>query len=337
MSYNEPLLSVILPVYNAEKYLKQSIESILKQTYKNFEFIIINDGSNDNSMRIINKYANEDNRIRIIDRDNRGLVYSLNEGISISKGKYIARMDADDISMPERFEKQLHFFNQNNDYGVVSSFINVFGHGYSENENMEYEFMHNKENIELIDILCCKHYICHPTVMIKKYIFDKYGGYREDYRYSEDLELWSRLLRNGIKFKNLPDKLLKYRRDKGSKTYSQKDLVGLDIIRFRIESIVEINKMNSKKVRYLIWGAGGAGKLCKQQLDLNLTQGKCVGYVDSYKSGYYEGIKIYRENQIKELDYDYVFIATTPGKHFATIYLNNIGKRIINDYINLID
>ncbi|HIP11775.1 MAG TPA: glycosyltransferase family 2 protein, partial [Arcobacter sp.] len=102
-----PMVSVLLSVYNGEKYLDEAIESILNQTYQDFEFIIINDGSTDKSLEIIEKYKKEDNRIVVISRENKGLIYSLNEGISQAKGKYIARMDADDISLATRFEEQV--------------------------------------------------------------------------------------------------------------------------------------------------------------------------------------------------------------------------------------
>ena len=106
---NTPMISVVMPVYNAEKYLDEAIKSILVQTCKDFEFIIINDGSNDKSLEIIEKYNIQDERIVLINRENRGLIASLNEGIEKTKGRYIARMDADDISLPDRFEKQIEF------------------------------------------------------------------------------------------------------------------------------------------------------------------------------------------------------------------------------------
>lgn len=96
---NNPTISVVISVYNGEKYLSEAIESVLNQTYKDFEFIIINDGSTDNSLEIIKKYQNQDERIVLISRENKGLVSSLNEGIEKAKGKYIARMDADDICL----------------------------------------------------------------------------------------------------------------------------------------------------------------------------------------------------------------------------------------------
>ena len=111
-----PLVSILMPVYNSEKYLREAIKSILNQTFTNFELIIINDGSTDNSLKIIKSF--KDNRIKIIkNKGNLGLIKTLNKGIDLAQGKYIARMDADDIAMPKRLEKQIAFFNENPDYG----------------------------------------------------------------------------------------------------------------------------------------------------------------------------------------------------------------------------
>jgi glycosyltransferase involved in cell wall biosynthesis len=105
-----PLVSVLMPAYNTEKYIHQAIKSILNQTYKNIEFIIFNDGSIDNTLSIIESYAAIDNRIVVVSsKTNKGYVYHLNHGISIANGKYIARMDSDDISLPKRIENQVLF------------------------------------------------------------------------------------------------------------------------------------------------------------------------------------------------------------------------------------
>ena len=115
MSENTPIISVVMPVYNNEKYLDDSIRSILNQTYNNFEFIIINDGSTDGSFTIINSYLRKDDRIILINKENTGISQSLNEGIKISKGKYIARMDGDDISAPNRLFEQLNLMDHNSE------------------------------------------------------------------------------------------------------------------------------------------------------------------------------------------------------------------------------
>ena len=116
---NSPQVSVIMPVYNAERFLRLAIDSILGQTFSNFEFIIINDGSTDGSLKIIKSY--KDSRIHLISRPNKGLAPSLNEGLTRAKGQYIARMDADDISLPKRLAQQVDFLDQNPTVGLVGS------------------------------------------------------------------------------------------------------------------------------------------------------------------------------------------------------------------------
>ena len=120
MKKKSPLISVLMPVYNSEKYVAEAIESILCQTYKDFEFIIINDASTDSSLKIIAKYAKQDKRIKLINnKKNVKISASLNKGLSIAKGKYIARMDSDDISLPSRFELQTKFLADNPAVGIV--------------------------------------------------------------------------------------------------------------------------------------------------------------------------------------------------------------------------
>ncbi len=123
-----PIISVVMSVYNGDKYLREEIESILNQTFKDFEFIIVNDGSTDKSLEIIKSY--NDPRIVIIDQENTGLAKALNNGINIAKGRYIARMDQDDISNPERFEKQIEFLENLSEYVAIGSWSNhISEHG----------------------------------------------------------------------------------------------------------------------------------------------------------------------------------------------------------------
>jgi glycosyltransferase involved in cell wall biosynthesis len=119
MRKQEPLISVVMPVYNAAQYLREAIDSILNQTFRDFEFIIINDGSTDRSLEIIQSY--NDDRIRLINQKNTGLAKALNNGIAIAKSDFIARMDADDISIPERLTSQFSFLESNVDVVAVGS------------------------------------------------------------------------------------------------------------------------------------------------------------------------------------------------------------------------
>ena len=140
-----PLISVVMSVFNTEMYLNKSIESILKQSYKNFEFIIIDDGSTDSSLSIILNYMKKDKRMVLISRENKGLPYSLNEGIDKSIGKYIARMDADDISLSTRLAEQIEFMEKNNEIGIVGTWIEIFGNNIS-NKISKHPKYHNELN-----------------------------------------------------------------------------------------------------------------------------------------------------------------------------------------------
>ena len=202
------LISVILPVYNGAQYLSNAIESILNQTLDNFEFIIINDGSIDNSIEIIEHYANIDSRIIIIDRENKGLIYTLNEGIEKSMGEYIARMDQDDISMENRLELQYAYMSDNG--------LDICGGGYIEIDADSKEICHRKvfqKDYEILLAMATSVPFAHPSVMIKKEFLNlnklTYGI--NGYRNAEDLDLWARIHKCGEKFGNVNNVILKYR------------------------------------------------------------------------------------------------------------------------------
>ena len=180
---DQKLISVIMSVYNGEKYLVQAIDSILNQTYQNFEFIIIDDCSTDNSSHILQEYAQKDSRIKIIKKEKnigiKGFIKNLNLGISLAKGKYIARMDADDISLPERFQKQVDFLENNDDY----IFSNTDCDFYYQNEDVFLKCA-NKENRKLTsdkkhqfseeEILDDKYIIRTASVVFRRSILDEY-------------------------------------------------------------------------------------------------------------------------------------------------------------------
>lgn len=191
-----------MSVYNTkEEYLRQSIESILNQTFTNFEFIIINDGSTDRHIEdVIKSY--DDGRIKYFCQSNKGLPAALNNGLDKAGGKYIARMDSDDISHTDRLEKQYAFMESNPDVGVCGTLFKIFGQKSGVS-------LH-PENVTLLTLLkgC---YIGHPTVMMRKDILDQYNiRYDINFKSAQDYELWSRMVRV-TKIKNIMDVLLDYR------------------------------------------------------------------------------------------------------------------------------
>ncbi|MBA4241553.1 MAG: hypothetical protein C0448_12570 [Sphingobacteriaceae bacterium] len=200
-----PLISVLMPVYNGQQYLAEAIESILNQTYKHFELLLLDDGSSDNSEQIIKGF--KDARIVYVKNEtNKGLIFTLNRGIGLTKGTYIARMDADDVSVASRFEKQILEFEKDEKLVVCGSFIKTFGNGAEE--YISHIPVTNAQIMSSIFFACP---FAHPSVMIKKEsLLQLNEFYREDYKHSEDYDLWSRLVFVGNS-KNIPEFLLNYR------------------------------------------------------------------------------------------------------------------------------
>lgn len=199
-----PQVSVILPVYNGEKYLGEAIDSLLKQTYTDFELLIICEPSPDNSLSIAQSYT--DKRCCIIQNRKRlGLVGSLNKGIRLAKGKYIARMDCDDICVPERLEKQVNFLNKYKRVGICGTGIKRFGVGG------ECYWKPPLLHEEIKATLLFESALAHPTVMFRKDIFEKGEDvYSPSYKEAEDYELWVRFI-DKTEIVNIDEYLVKYR------------------------------------------------------------------------------------------------------------------------------
>jgi glycosyltransferase involved in cell wall biosynthesis len=205
-------ITVLMPVYNGEKYLREAIDSILNQTFTDFEFLIVDDGSTDNSVEIINSYQNS--RINLVKNDkNEGLVYTLNRGLSLAKGEYIARMDCDDISLPERLKKQIDFLDSNSEIAVVGTWIKVI----NEKEEPQTTWQYPLKPLEIQWNLYFYCPLAHPSVMFRKRIILSNGSYSPEMTHAEDYELWWRLSKKYL-LANLPDILLIYRQHQSSIT-----------------------------------------------------------------------------------------------------------------------
>lgn len=197
---NSPLVTVLLPVFNGAIYLDQAIQSILTQTYSNFEFIIINDGSTDKTKNVLHHYS--DTRIKVItNQTNQGIVTSLNQGIKAATGKYIARMDADDLSDSKRLTKQVEFLENNRDYVLVGSFTQVI----DEDGTALYTIEQPSRNAAIKRNLQNNSCIAHGSVMMRKKVVDKIEGYSLDKKvlHAEDYDLFIRMAGLG-KIANIP-------------------------------------------------------------------------------------------------------------------------------------
>jgi len=209
---NSQLISVVMSVYNDEKFLAEAIESILRQSYRNFEFIIVNDGSTDGSASIISKFQKIDKRIVFIDRkENKGLPYSLNESIFLAKGGYVARMDSDDIAVEDRFERQINFLERRSDVDILGgqeALIDSEGL-FLKSSKKPLLFNHIKKSAEFV----CP--VNHPTYMVRRNVYLMLGCYRTSFVYAQDYDFILRAIDYGFVIENMPDKLLYYRSFKG--------------------------------------------------------------------------------------------------------------------------
>lgn len=202
---NSPKISVILPVYNCEKFLRQSIESVLTQTFTDFELIIINDGSTDGSESIIQSF--KDGRIVYVKNEtNLKLIACLNKGIDISRGEYIARMDADDISHKDRFASQFKYLERHKNIGICSTWARII-----DNDGKVTGRIKNPTSPDIIG--CSLLFTCpllHPSVMGRSNNFKQFK-YNPEALHIEDMDLWSRMSINGVQMANISEYLIDYR------------------------------------------------------------------------------------------------------------------------------
>ena len=275
MDKREPLVSIVMPIYNSETYLDEAILSIIHQTYQNWELLVINEfGSNEEGKRIINRYAAIDSRIRLIQNSKRlGIAESLNEGLRQAKGEYIARMDGDDISLPKRIEKQVGFMEENKNILLCGVQVEVFG---SEKWDWKLETYSAQIRTDALFYSPC----VHPTILFRRDIIDKYNVfYNKEYKASEDYDFFTRVLEFGD-IANLKEVLFKYRLYSTNATYVNNNIgfkiysdvmerqfhkLGLDFSRQEVDLL---------SVHYSLKGLEGVEVLEKMvTLDLLLKKG----------------------------------------------------------------
>lgn len=242
----EPKISVIMSVHNGLPYLKQAVESILHQTYRNFEFIIVEDKSTDNTLKYLKGI--EDKRVKLIENKKKlGLASSLNKALKLARGAYIARMDADDISMPQRFTTQLNYMLENTTIDICGTWVDTI----NEKGTIKSDKKYPTEDRLIKKALARYQPIVHPTFMVKRTFFTKLGGYRKDYDYAEDYDLLVRAM-EGYKMANIPAKLLRLRLSENRR--SRKDMKKMDIIDLKIK--LQILKKNYFGPLYLFLVVG---------------------------------------------------------------------------------
>lgn len=239
-----PEISIVMPVYNSERYLKQAIESILEQTFKNFEFLIIDDQSTDRSRQIATEYAQKDDRIRVISNSNKkGLVAALNLGIANSRAPWIARFDSDDICLPSRLDAQMTFLKNHPKIKVVGAFFTLF------NEDGDIQTIkHPTHPLEISYKFTWNTRLGHPTVIFNKEIGIHLGGYPQ--MTAEDYAFFSQIAINH-RIANVSHSLLKYRVHGYNKSSLEESDAQKDIVSIASQMLSSIHNRKISSEHYL--------------------------------------------------------------------------------------
>jgi glycosyltransferase involved in cell wall biosynthesis len=236
-------ISIVMPVYNTEHCLRESIESILKQTFSDFELIIVDDGSTDKSILILKSFCDD----RIVWISNKhDFIDSLNKGINKSKGKYIVRMDADDVMLPCRLETQYNFLEKHKNIDICGSWAEMFGERLGI-------IQRPIDHSVIVHSMLLANPLIHPTVMMKRSIIQyTKKTYKYNYPYAEDYKLWTDFALRGIIFANIPDVLLKYRISQKQVTHLKKNEMISSSLKVRIEYAEKIlKKMGREKELFI--------------------------------------------------------------------------------------
>ena len=230
----KPLVSVIIPCYNAEKFVSQSVYSVINQTYTNLEIIVIDDCSTDGTLDILNNIAVLDSRVVVIRNEyNLKLPATLNVGIAQSRGSYIARMDADDISVENRIQLQLDFLMNNELIDIVGGNISAISENGESLKYVSNQYLAHEDITSNLPIKCT---MMHPTIMAKRSFFTDVGDFDKDVSFGEDYDYWIRAWLMGKKFANIPNVLLFYRHHRQAMTgvkYNSKNAKSLRKLKFK--------------------------------------------------------------------------------------------------------
>lgn len=275
-----PEVSVILPYFNAENTLAAAVESMLNQTFTSLEILLVNNNSTDRSFSVAREFAKKDSRIRLLNETKQGVDHAMNCGLENSRGRFIARMDADDISHPERLEKQVRFLIENPETGLVGSFVEYVPHntgtvGFKRFVKWTNSF-HTPEEIErnrFVEIP-----VVNPTILFRRELYEKFGGCRQG-NFPEDYEMQLRYLDAGIKMAKIPEPLLEWhdystRLTRTDGRYTTEAFFRVKATYFRKWS--EQNNLHHPEI--WVWGAG---RKTRQRARMLEKEGlKIRGFID---------------------------------------------------------
>lgn len=237
-----PRVSIVMPVYNGERFLNQAIQSLLRQNFSDFELILINDGSRDSSASVLDTYARSDARITVITHTaNLGIVIALNEGIARARGQYVARMDADDIAAPTRFEKQVQALDSDSNLSLVGSWAETID---SSGQTVGRVRLPTHDGTIKAGMLLGNQFI-HSATMFRRCLFDTAGPYRNRFPHAEDYDLWLRMIKYST-VSNIPAYLIRLRRYDGGVSYAHPQAQGDATLTLRRQYLTELLRQGQR-------------------------------------------------------------------------------------------
>jgi glycosyltransferase involved in cell wall biosynthesis len=312
---SEPLVSVLLPVRDPGSYLKDCIASLGRQTLEEYEVVAVDDGSSDGSGAVLDAWAADDDRVRVIHRDESGLVETLNAGLELCTAPFVARQDADDISHPARLELQLAEFEELPWVGVVSSHVRHFPwHGVGEGYRVYEEWLNSLSTPEEISReRFVESPVPHPSAMVRREVYEDAGGYRDE-NWAEDFDLWLRLFEAGVTFTKV-EKYLYFWREHAERLTRVDPRYSIEnFLRCKAKYLLSGPLANGSRV--IIWGAGQTGRRISKHLIRDGAPVEAFVDIDPDKIG-----GTLRDKPI--IDYDELRAMMGPG----TVVLAAVGSR----------
>jgi glycosyltransferase involved in cell wall biosynthesis len=308
----DPLISVILPFRNAKNTLRDSVESILNQTFTRFELILVNNASSDGGAEIARFFAHHDERVKLAEERKKGVVFAHNKGLELARGRYIARMDADDVAYPAKLEKQFRFLEENPCVDVVSCLVHYEGGAKNQGMRAYVDWVNSFNDHDSIVLnQFVESPVVNPTALFRKTTVEKYGSYRQG-NFPEDYELWLRWIECGAKIHKINECLFSWH-DSDMRLTRTDERYSINAF-YEIKSVYLNNWLKMNNPFYPKVAVWGAGRKSAQRLKFLTKLGVEIDfYIDL------------TENKIKNtIHYEKI---PAPGQCFILSYIGNRGKR----------
>ncbi|MEQ9403770.1 MAG: glycosyltransferase [Cyclobacteriaceae bacterium] len=327
---NRPLVSIVLPFYNAESTLGNSIQSIVNQSYKNFELLLIDNNSTDGSREVAEKQADNDVRIRLLTETKQGVVFAANKGLQCASGKYIARMDSDDISYPNRIHDQVQFLELYKDIDLVSGQVKYTGDESNGGFISYVDWLNGITTPQSIYINQFVEYpIVNSSIMMRRMLYDKYGGYLEG-AFPEDYEYFLRLMEKGVKMQKVESVVLSWTDSPGRLTRNDPRYSRDAFNKIKAGYLARWLKQNNLHYPDVwIWG----GKQSRRWSRYLRNEGiNIIGYIDVIDSKRKDMVNYKQVDKYMD-SFILSYVSGRGARDEIRIYLNTIGLKEVRNYL----